>query len=100
MIAPLPYSADFRPYFTIHDGDFGALAAGQLPDGGNALPRLLGVTNLYFLKAGLAESSKWAIMNWSSARRRQRAAAAAGRHQPVLPEGESATQSPGWVMGN
>jgi hypothetical protein len=52
MISPLPYSADFRPYFTIHDEDFGALAGGQLPDNSNALPRLLGVTNLYFLKAG------------------------------------------------
>ena len=50
MISPLPYSADFRPYFTIHDEDFGALAGGQLPDNSNALPRLLGVTNLYFLK--------------------------------------------------
>ncbi len=50
MISPLPYSADFRPYFTIHDEDFGALAAGQLPDNSNTLPRLLGVTNLYFLK--------------------------------------------------
>lgn len=52
MISPLPYSADFRPYFTIHDEDFGALVGGQLPDNSNALPRLLGVTNLYFLKAG------------------------------------------------
>lgn len=50
MISPLPYSADFRPYFTIHDENFGALAAGQLPDNSNTLPRLLGVTNLYFLK--------------------------------------------------
>ncbi len=50
LITPLPYSADFRPFFTIHDEDFAALAAGQLPDNGNALPRLLGVTNLYFLK--------------------------------------------------
>jgi hypothetical protein len=53
MISPLPYSADFRPYFTIHDEDFGALAGGQLPDNSNALPRLLGVTNLYFLKVGI-----------------------------------------------
>ena len=50
LITPLPYSADFRPFFTIHDEDFGSLASGQLPDGGSALPRLLGVTNLYFLK--------------------------------------------------
>ena len=50
LASPLPYSADFRPYFTIHDEDFAALAAGQLPGNSNALPRLLGVTNLYFLK--------------------------------------------------
>lgn len=54
LISPMPYSADFRPFFTIHDTDFGALASGQLPDSSNALPRLLGVTNLYFLKANLS----------------------------------------------
>jgi hypothetical protein len=47
LIAPLPYSADFRPYFTIHDPDFPAL---QHPDSA-APPHLLGVTNLFFLKA-------------------------------------------------
>jgi hypothetical protein len=57
MISPLPYSADFRPYFTIHDEDFGALAGGQLPDNSNALPRLLGVTNLYFLKVADCNAS-------------------------------------------
>jgi len=31
LIAPLPYAADFRPFFTIHDPDFVALASGQLP---------------------------------------------------------------------
>ena len=51
MIAALPYSADFRPYFTIHDQAFQELLATQLPDNSNGLPRLLGVTNLYFLKA-------------------------------------------------
>ena len=50
MIAALPYSADFRPYFTIHDQAFQELLATQLPDNSNGLPRLLGVTNLYFLK--------------------------------------------------
>jgi hypothetical protein len=50
LVTPLPYSADFRPYFTIHDAAFAKLASGQLPDAANGLPRLLGVTNLYFLK--------------------------------------------------
>ena len=53
LITPLPYSADFRPYFTIHDAAFAGLASGQLPDAANGLPRLLGVTNLYFLKVRL-----------------------------------------------
>ena len=35
----------------IHDEVFPRLASGQLPENSNALPRLLGVTNLYFLKA-------------------------------------------------
>ncbi|CAI5492141.1 unnamed protein product [Closterium sp. Naga37s-1] len=49
LIAPLPCSQDFRPYFTIHDPDFPALNA--LRDG-DALPAVvLGVTNLFFLKA-------------------------------------------------
>lgn len=26
LIAPLPYAADYRPYFTIHDPDFVALS--------------------------------------------------------------------------
>lgn len=50
LITPLPYSADFRPYFTIHDPDFAHLASQQLPSNTNSLPRLLGVTNLFFLK--------------------------------------------------
>lgn len=54
MIAPLPYSADFRPYFTIHDAAFHELSRGVLPDKSTGLPRLLGVTNLYFLKVALA----------------------------------------------
>ena len=53
MIAALPYSADFRPYFTIHDRAFQELLATQLPNNSNGLPRLLGVTNLYFLKVRL-----------------------------------------------
>lgn len=50
LITPLPYSADFRPYFTIHDPSFAHMAAGTMPAADNGLPRLLGVTNLYFLK--------------------------------------------------
>ena len=50
LITPLPYSADFRPYFTIHDPAFAHLASQQLPTNANSLPRLLGVTNLFFLK--------------------------------------------------
>lgn len=50
LVSPLPYSADFRPYFTIHDPDFQTMAsAGMTPNSSN-LPRLLGVTNKYFLK--------------------------------------------------
>ncbi|KAK9810174.1 hypothetical protein WJX72_006112 [[Myrmecia] bisecta] len=51
LISPLPYSADFRPYFTIHDPDFAAMSAAESPEGLAGVPRLLGVTNLYFLKA-------------------------------------------------
>ncbi|CAK0733784.1 hypothetical protein CVIRNUC_000332 [Coccomyxa viridis] len=51
LITPLPYTADFRPYFTIHDSIFAQLSSQELPSNANSLPRLLGVTNLYFLKA-------------------------------------------------
>ena len=54
LVTPLPYSADFRPYFTIHDAAFARMAGGQLPCGANRLPRLLGITNLYILKVCLA----------------------------------------------
>ncbi|GFR44311.1 hypothetical protein Agub_g5434, partial [Astrephomene gubernaculifera] len=52
LIAPLPYAPDFRPYYCIHDAAFGRLAAGVLP-GPEArdVPTLMGVTNLYFLRA-------------------------------------------------
>ena len=40
-----------RSWVQIHDEVFPRLASGQLPENSNALPRLLGVTNLYFLKA-------------------------------------------------
>ncbi|DBA96088.1 TPA: hypothetical protein ACH3X1_001584 [Trebouxia sp. C0004] len=51
LISPLPYSADFRPYFTIHDPDFQAMTSPEPPPSSTNLPRLLGVTNRYFLKA-------------------------------------------------
>eukprot|EP00897_Mesotaenium_endlicherianum_P002797 jgi/Mesen1/2545/ME000161S01591 len=49
LTAPLPCSMDFRPYFTIHDPDFPALNA--LREGESMPPMVLGVTNLFFLKA-------------------------------------------------
>lgn len=49
LVAPLPCSVDFRPYFTIHDPDFSGL--NSLKEGEEAPPMLLGVTNLFFLKA-------------------------------------------------
>ncbi|XP_039114403.1 protein DENND6A [Dioscorea cayenensis subsp. rotundata] len=49
LVSPLLYSVDFRPYFTIHDPDFARLNA--LPEGAEFPPMLLGVTNLFFLKA-------------------------------------------------
>ncbi len=49
LIAPLPYSADFRPYFVIHDPTF-MLLSRVLPSNANSLPRLLGTTNVYFIK--------------------------------------------------
>ena len=52
LLAPFPYSLDWRPYFTIHDPAFARLAAGELPTAANALPMCMGVTNLYFLKVG------------------------------------------------
>ena len=59
LVTPLPYSADFRPYFTIHDPAFARMAGGQLPCGANRLPRLLGITNLYILKVCLAPERSW-----------------------------------------
>lgn len=49
LVAPLPSSMDFRPYFTIHDPDFANLNA--LGEGDLFPPVVLGVTNLFFLKA-------------------------------------------------
>lgn len=54
LLAPFPYSLDWRPYFTIHDPAFARLAGGEPPSAANGLPMLLGVTNLYFLKVGAA----------------------------------------------
>ncbi|KAL4036108.1 hypothetical protein IC575_004832 [Cucumis melo] len=49
LVAPLLCSVDFRPYFTIHDPEFSRLNA--LQDGATFPPMVLGVTNLFFLKA-------------------------------------------------
>lgn len=49
LMAPLPCSIDFRPYFTIHDPDFSLL--NSLKEDEQAPPMILGVTNLFFLKA-------------------------------------------------
>ena len=49
LVAPLLYSVDFRPYFTIHDPEFAHL--NSLKEGDTFPPIVLGVTNLFFLKA-------------------------------------------------
>ncbi|WOL12650.1 hypothetical protein Cni_G21417 [Canna indica] len=49
LVAPLPLAVDFRPYFTIHDPDFARL--NSLGEGEEFPPMVLGVTNLFFLKA-------------------------------------------------
>ncbi|KAK8967368.1 hypothetical protein KSP40_PGU005611 [Platanthera guangdongensis] len=49
LLAPLICSIDFRPYFTIHDPDFPGV--NSLPDDASFPPMVLGVTNLFFLKA-------------------------------------------------
>ncbi|CAA7043187.1 unnamed protein product [Microthlaspi erraticum] len=49
LVAPLFCSVDFRPYFTIHDPGFARL--NSLREGDSFPPMVLGVTNLFFLKA-------------------------------------------------
>ncbi|KAG8379375.1 hypothetical protein BUALT_Bualt07G0082100 [Buddleja alternifolia] len=49
LVAPLLFSVDFRPYFTIHDPEFANL--NSLQEGSSFPPMILGVTNLFFLKA-------------------------------------------------
>lgn len=49
LIAPIPCSVDYRPYFTIHDPEFARL--NSLPSGVSFPPVILGVTNLFFLKS-------------------------------------------------
>ncbi|KAG9131301.1 hypothetical protein Leryth_006129 [Lithospermum erythrorhizon] len=49
LIAPLFFSVDFRPYFTIHDPEFSYL--NSLQEGSIFPPMVLGVTNLFFLKS-------------------------------------------------
>ena len=54
LLAPLPYCLDYRPYFTIHDPAFRALAAHRGPGAAPGGPTLIGVTNMYFVKVGRA----------------------------------------------
>lgn len=49
LVAPLLCSVDFRPYFTIHDPIFAKL--NSIQEGEAFPPVILGVTNLFFLKA-------------------------------------------------
>ncbi|CAK8534405.1 unnamed protein product [Lathyrus sativus] len=49
LVAPLLCSVDFRPYFTIHDPVFARL--NSIQEGEAFPPVILGVTNLFFLKA-------------------------------------------------
>ena len=46
MIAPLPYAAEARPYFTIHDSEFKEFTQRQQ----GSVPIILGVTNPFFSK--------------------------------------------------
>lgn len=46
MIAPLPYAAEARPYFTIHDSEFKEFTQRQR----GPVPIILGVTNPFFSK--------------------------------------------------
>ncbi|KAL5183624.1 Protein DENND6A [Glycine soja] len=49
LVAPLLCSVDFRPYFTIHDPEFACL--NSIREGETFPPMVLGVTNIFFLKA-------------------------------------------------
>jgi len=46
IVRPIPWVGDFRPYFTIHDREYGALVNERAPKAG----LLLGVTNPFFEK--------------------------------------------------
>lgn len=58
LISPIPYSTDFRPYYTIHDPTFNTLLrkhedakrAESMMDC-KGLPTLIGITNLFFIKS-------------------------------------------------
>lgn len=51
LIAPISYGGDFRPYFTIYDGDFREIADAHDASKGVKLPSgIIGVTNPIFLK--------------------------------------------------
>lgn len=64
LLAPFPFSLDWRPYFTIHDAAFSRLAAGEAPAAANGLPLVIGLTNLFFLKVsrsgGGRQGERWA----------------------------------------
>ncbi|XP_031404334.1 protein DENND6B isoform X2 [Punica granatum] len=49
LVAPLLFSVDFRPYFTIHDPEFAHL--NSIQEGHAFPPMILGVTNIFFLKS-------------------------------------------------
>lgn len=55
LMGPIPYASDFRPYFTIHDPEFATLLKMQdskeTLQWDQPLPTMIGVTNLYFIKA-------------------------------------------------
>ena len=94
LIAPLLCSVDFRPYFTIHDPEFAVL--NSLQKGDTFPPMILGVTNLFFLKAlrsiphivsvgsPPANSSRTTLASRSSAGRLPRQPERSGHQQSSL----------------
>ncbi|XP_016506798.1 uncharacterized protein LOC107824525 isoform X2 [Nicotiana tabacum] len=88
LVAPLLCSIDFRPYFTIHDPDFAHL--NSLQEGAAFPPMILGVTNLFFLKALRSIPHVLSVGNPTmNATRLPFAARASTGRIPVGPEGLS-----------
>ncbi|KAK2080416.1 hypothetical protein QBZ16_000269 [Prototheca wickerhamii] len=83
LLAPMPLAGDVRPYFTVQDPSFGEMvrraAAGRGPAATRppALPVLVGVTNLYFLKA-LPDWPNVLAVGWDAER-----GAGAGAEEPA-----------------